>query len=77
MISQSPLKFPLYLQSPNGISELTIWLSYFISIRKMEKNIRQMFTKGWKGYIKKNQKKNLNFRLKSLLTQWFLKYTAI
>ena len=57
MISQSPLKFPLYLQSPNGISEITIWLSYFISIRKMEKNIRQMFTKGWNNYIRKNQKK--------------------
>ena len=28
VISQSPLKFPLYLQFPNGVSKLTIWLSY-------------------------------------------------
>ena len=28
VISQSPLKFPFYLQFPNGVSKLTIWLSY-------------------------------------------------
>ena len=30
VVSQSPLKFHLYLQFPHGVSKLTIWLSYSI-----------------------------------------------
>ena len=32
VVSQIPLKFPLYLQFPNGVSKLTIWSFYSVTI---------------------------------------------